>query len=141
MNSQKRLANEEKDLLNCGLKVNKVSDILWEVTLQGQHGSPFDGGTFVIAVEIKEFPFKAPVFSFKTPIYHPNVSEKGEICKDMLETNEWQPTKKLSGVFDKIKSMMVSPNPDTPLNEKAAADYRNKIWEKKAAEDTKKFAK
>lgn len=80
--------------------------------------------------------------NFKTKIYHPNVDEKGQICADMLETGDkWAPTKKLVKVMDKIKSLMILPNLDTPMNELAAKDYKNGGWEKKAKEETLKYAK
>jgi ubiquitin-protein ligase len=60
----------------------------------------------------------------------------------MLETGEkWAPTKKLFTVMDKIKSLMVAPNLDTPMNAQAAQDYKNGSWEKKAKEETIKYAK
>jgi ubiquitin-protein ligase len=47
----------------------------------------------------------------------------------MLETGEkWAPTKKLFTVMDKIKSLMVAPNLDTPMNPQAAQDYKNGSW-------------
>jgi ubiquitin-protein ligase len=49
---------------------------------------------------LDNFPFKGPIVSFKTQIYHPNVDEKGDICADMLETGDkWAPTKKLVKVM------------------------------------------
>ena len=80
--------------------------------------------------------------SFKTKIYHPNVSANGEICADMLETGDkWAPTKKLVKVMEKIKSLMVVPNLETPMNGDAAQDYKNGSWQKKAKEQTVQYAK
>lgn len=138
----KRLDTEHKDLEKDGHVVVKKSDHLWEVKIAGPKESPFAGGVFVLEISLENYPFKAPVITFKTQIYHPNVSEKGEVCKDMIETGDkWAPTKRLNKVLEKIVNMMQEPNLDTPMNEKAAADFKNKTWEKKAAEDTKKYAK
>lgn len=138
----KRLETERVDLEKDGHVVRKLSDLLWEVNISGPKESPFAGGQFTLEINLDNYPFKAPVITFKTQIYHPNVSEKGEVCKDMIETGDkWAPTKRLNKVLDKIVNMMQEPNLDTPMNEKAAADYKNKTWEKKAAEDTKKYAK
>jgi len=66
---------------------------------------------------LENFPFKGPVVSFKTQIYHPNVDDKGQICADMLEIGDkWAPTKKIVKVMDKIASLMIAPNLDTPMN-------------------------
>ena len=51
----------------------------------------------------------------------------------MLETGDkWAPTKKLVKVMEKIRSLMVVPNLDSPMNGDAAKDYQNGTWEQKA---------
>jgi ubiquitin-protein ligase len=51
----------------------------------------------------------------------------------MLETGDkWAPTKKLVKVMEKIKSLMVVPNLETPMNGEAANDYKNGTWAAKA---------
>lgn len=78
----------------------------------------------------------------KTKIYHPNVDNEGQICHDMLEIGEkWAPTKKLVKVMDKLKSLLVAPNLDTPMNNEAAQDYKNGAWEAKAKACTQQYAK
>jgi len=49
--------------------------------------------------------------------------------------------KKLVQVMIKIKSLLVVPVLDTPMNTEAADDYRNGTWEAKAREYTLKYAK
>ena len=107
----------------------------------GPEGTPFEGGQFVLQWQFDNFPFKGPVVSFKTKIYHPNVDEKGQICADMLETGEkWAPTKRLVKVLEKIISLMIMPNLEQPINQNAAQDYQNKTWHQKAVETTKQYA-
>jgi ubiquitin-protein ligase len=43
--------------------------------------------------------------------------------------------------MDKIKSLMVAPNLDTPMNPEAANDYKNGAWENKAKNWTNQYAK
>lgn len=118
------------------------TDTVWNIHIAGPESSPFEGGQFVVEFKLDNFPFKGPVVNFKTKIHHPNVDEKGQICADMLETGEkWAPTKKLVKVMDKIKSLMIIPNLETPMNQNAAVDYKNGVWEKRAKEDTLKYAK
>ena len=60
----------------------------------------------------------------------------------MLETGkDWAPTKKLVAVMDKIVSLMVAPNLDSPLNQEAAKDYSNGSWQAKAKQITQQYAK
>lgn len=60
----------------------------------------------------------------------------------MLETGkDWAPTKKLTAVMDKIVSLMVAPNLDSPLNQEAAKDYSNGSWQAKAKQITQQHAK
>lgn len=60
----------------------------------------------------------------------------------MLETGDkWAPTKKLVKVMEKIKSLMVVPNLETPMNGEAANDYKNGTWSAKAKQSTDQYAK
>ncbi len=43
--------------------------------------------------------------------------------------------------MQKIQSLMIAPNLDTPLNNQAAQDYKNGAWFAKAKELTKTHAK
>ena len=92
--------------------------------------------------KLDSFPFKAPIVTLETKIYHPNVDKEGAICADMLEIGEkWAPVKKLFTIMDKIKSLLVAPNLESPINPEAAQDYKNGSWEKKARELTQQYAK
>ena len=60
----------------------------------------------------------------------------------MLETGDkWAPTKKLVKVMEKIKSLLVAPNLETPMNGDAAQDYKNNSWFAKAKASTMQYAK
>jgi ubiquitin-protein ligase len=60
----------------------------------------------------------------------------------MLETTDkWAPTKKLIGVIEKIKSLMLVPNLDTPMNQDAATNYKNGTWIQTAKTWTNQYAK
>lgn len=101
--------------------------------MRGPEQTPFEGGQFVVKFKLDGFPFKAPVVSFETKIYHPNVDKDGSICADMLEIGDkWAPVKNLVKIMDKIKSLLAAPNLDSPMNNEAATDYHNNTWAKKA---------
>lgn len=113
----------------------------WTVHVAGPADTPYQKGTFDLEVKFDNYPFKPPKVLFKTPIFHPNVSDKGEICADIYE-KDWAPTKKMQDVFNIIRTMLLSPNLETPLNEEAGKLCRENKEEfnKKAAEHTAKHA-
>jgi ubiquitin-protein ligase len=44
-------------------------------TILGPEESAYAGGVFLIDIKLStEYPWKAPVVKFKTPIYHPNIT-------------------------------------------------------------------
>lgn len=89
----------------------------------------------------ENYPFKAPAVTFKTKIYHPNVDDAGEICHEIYEA-DWVPTKKVRSIMIVLKSLLVSPNPASPIREDIAAQYAEDYdnWVKTAQEWTQKYA-
>ena len=122
--------------------VVKESDLLWDINIRGPEQTPFEGGQFVVRFKLDNFPFKAPVVAFTTKIYHPNVDNEGQICADMLEIGDkWAPVKNLVKIMDKINSLLVAPNLESPMNPEAANDYKNGTWQAKAKATTQQYAK
>jgi ubiquitin-conjugating enzyme E2 S len=56
--------------------------------------------------------------AFVTKIFHPNVSNKGEICVNTLK-KDWQPEMGIRHVLLTIKCLLINPNPESALNEEA----------------------
>jgi ubiquitin-conjugating enzyme E2 S len=66
-----------------------------------------------------EFPRVPPKGYFFTKIFHPNVSEKGEICVNTLK-KDWDPMNwSLQHVFEVIRCLLIVPFPESSLNEEA----------------------
>lgn len=61
-----------------------------EGTILGPEGTPFEGGTFVINIDIPSgYPFEPPKMKFVTKIWHPNISSQtGAICLVSSRTQE-----------------------------------------------------
>ena len=57
-----------------------------------QPNTPFEGGVFAVSFWIPDnYPFAPPACRFITPVYHPNIDEKGRICLSILERETWSP--------------------------------------------------
>ena len=93
---------------------------VWHATIFGAKDGPYEGGVFNLSIKFSiDYPFKAPRCQFITPIYHPNVDERGAICLDILKEN-WSPALTVAKLLLSICSLMEDPNPDDPLRVDAA---------------------
>lgn len=78
----RRIAKELADIRADSLsKINAetIGDSLTNLkgSFSGPPGTPYEGGTYEVAITIpNEYPFKPPVMKFTTKIWHPNVSSQ-----------------------------------------------------------------
>ncbi|KAJ2558080.1 ubiquitin-conjugating enzyme E2 S [Coemansia sp. RSA 1933] len=101
------------------VRVNEdvVTDI--EATIDGPQDTPYEGGKFLVRLTIDEnFPDTPPKGIFVTKIFHPNVSEQGEICVNTLK-KDWQKHYGIEHVLVTVKCLLIYPNPESALNEEA----------------------
>ena len=97
----------------------------WEAMIFGPSDSPFQGGVFHLAIRFpSDYPFKPPIITFKTKIYHPNINAAGGICLDILKS-QWSPALTISKVLLSILSLLTDANPNDPLVPEIATQYRN----------------
>lgn len=104
------------------------------------------GGKFNIQVALpKEYPFKPPVLTFRTKIYHPNVSndDRGAMCLGMLRPEEWKPPNKISDVLKLVRTVLGQPQPDDAVEAAIADQYKNdrRSFDKIAREWVVKYAR
>jgi len=128
--SAKRLQREYMDLqrdppANCTAGPISENDFFnWEGMIFGPADSPFAGGTFGLTVRFpSDYPFKPPIVTFKTKIYHPNINAAGGICLDILK-GQWSPALTISKVLLSILSLLTDANPADPLVPEIAHIYR-----------------
>ncbi len=100
--------------------INNEDPIDIQADIEGPEGTPYESGIFRVKLFIpSEFPQLAPKGYFMTKIFHPNVSEKGEICVNTLK-RDWNPKQwSLYNLFEVIKCLLIVPFPQSSLNEEA----------------------
>ena len=100
--------------------INNEDPIDIQADIEGPQGTPYENGIFRVKLYIpSEFPNLAPKGYFMTKIFHPNVSEKGEICVNTLK-RDWNPKQwSLYNLFEVIKCLLIVPFPQSSLNEEA----------------------
>jgi ubiquitin-conjugating enzyme E2 D/E len=114
----------------------------WEAMIFGPEASPFTGGVFRLTIRFpSDYPFKPPIVTFKTKIYHPNINAAGGICLDILK-GQWSPALTISKVLLSILSLLTDANPADPLMPEIASIYKNNraAYEEKAREWTSLYA-
>jgi ubiquitin-conjugating enzyme E2 D/E len=81
----------------------------WQGTLLGPEDSPYVGGVFFLNIRFPaNYPFKPPLVTFTTKIFHPNIHLSGWIGLDMLG-DTWTPAYTISTILLSICSVLSSP--------------------------------
>lgn len=140
---QKEVEEFKKDAPeNCSAGPRTDNMYIWDGMIMGPSESPFAGGVYSLEIHFpSEYPFKPPKVMFKTKIYHPNISEAGHICLDILK-DQWSPALTISKVLISIGSLLTDPNPKDPLCPDIANQYiQDKgSYEETAREWTQRYA-
>lgn len=89
------------------------------------------GQTHIISFEFEygtnikyQFPISPPNVKFITPIWHPNISESGSICLDVIK-DKWSSFYGIETIFNSILLLLEEPNLNSPLNSKASGEYKS----------------
>jgi ubiquitin-conjugating enzyme (huntingtin interacting protein 2) len=143
-----RITHELKGITKKGIyevELDHENIYNWSIVFHGPKacGSPYEDGTFLIVINFPlEYPYKPPSIKFTTKIFHPNVTEKGEVClKEIIE--QWKPANTIEkSIIPFIETILMDPDPSNPMNPKAASLFAENIdlFNKKAREWVKTYA-
>jgi len=151
MAQNKRILKELADInkeppTGCTISTSDNDINNWEIIMQGPADSVYQGGNFKIHVTLpKDYPFKPPGISFKTKIYHPNVSndDRGAMCLGMLRPDEWKPPNKIKDVLALVRTVLAAPQPDDAVETGIADQFKNDraAFDKSAKDWVNRYAK
>jgi ubiquitin-conjugating enzyme E2 A len=100
--------------------LNNNNIMLWEAIIHGPDGTAWEGGVFELRIAFgEEYPIQAPLVTFMTHMFHPNIYADGKICLDILQ-KRWSPSYTITAVLTSIQSLLSDPNPDSPANPTAS---------------------
>ncbi|KAJ7145695.1 ubiquitin-conjugating enzyme/RWD-like protein [Mycena epipterygia] len=120
----RRLMREITQLKNSppeGIRVQTSEDNMLDLTgiIEGPEGTPYAGGYFKVKFTFtEEFPAAPPKCWFATKIFHPNVSNAGEICVNTLK-KDWKASYGIEHILVTVKCLLIYPNPESALDEEA----------------------
>lgn len=72
------------------------------------------GGKFDFEVTPKCYPKRPPIVKCLTQIYHPNISDNGDVCLNLF--SDWAATNTLEDCVQGLLFLMYNPNLDDPNN-------------------------
>ncbi|TRM56674.1 ubiquitin-conjugating enzyme/RWD-like protein [Schizophyllum amplum] len=104
-----------------GIRIQTHEDNMLDVTgvIEGPEGTPYAGGYFSVKFKFtEEFPAAPPKCWMATKIFHPNVSNAGEICVNTLK-KDWQASYGIGHILVTVKCLLIHPNPESALDEEA----------------------
>ena len=90
---------------------NDANISVLEAEVVGPEDTPFQDGVFTLRLVFPaEYPASPPKGFFLTKIFHPNISDRGDICVNALK-KDWSPDLGIRHVLLVIRCLLIQPNP------------------------------
>ncbi|KAL4472686.1 hypothetical protein ABPG74_018635 [Tetrahymena malaccensis] len=90
----------------------------------GPQDTPYEGLPYTVTITIPEqYPIEPPKVIFNQQILHPNISEEGEICLNILQ-DKWNSVLTIQKVLVSIVSLLYEKNLDDVYNHYAKTLYK-----------------
>lgn len=135
----KRHARDVKELLAMSLEADGVAiarpqgaaldPSCFAVQIAGPPETPYSGSIYKLRVTVPDgYPMDAPSVKFITPLFHPNISEDGDICLSLLNSmySEWSPAYTFHKMLLSVIVLLSRPSLDeAPYNVEAAQLYES----------------
>ena len=124
---------EFKGIINSGLldygfeiKPQKENDYRkWDVIMRAPEDSEYRGAKYLIEIEfLIDYPLNIPKIIFKTPMYHCNVKENGE-----LEVNWLEKGMTIDYILPRLLTLFYLQDPEVNKDSERAKLYKNNIDE------------
>ena len=85
---------------------------------------PFNEGFFLINISFPPtYPFAPPTITFSTKIYHPNISETGEVSLQVIDPSNWKPATKPIQIVQYLVTLINHPEVKHSLRADLAEQY------------------
>jgi ubiquitin-protein ligase len=100
----------------------------WYICIVSPEESVYHGAKFVVIINFpSDYPYSTPTFVFHTKIFHPNITFKGDICKEALGLDKWTISSTIRMLIPSIRNLLLEPDVSNPLNPEAAVEYNKGI--------------
>ena len=97
----------------------------FDIVLTPEKDTLWFGGKYKFSIKIPDdYNNEPPEVRCLTKVYHPNIDIDGAVCLNILK-KDWSPIWNMSAVLAGIYFLFTDPNPNDPLNHKAAEVLRD----------------
>ena len=86
----------------------------WDTCMIGPPGSPYEACLFHVHLSVgKNYPISPPIITFNSRIFHPNISDRGLVCPDLV-SKDWMHTMGIHDLMELLQDILMSPRIERP---------------------------